>query len=71
MVKVIGEFVICNNCGGSMNKGSGYYLCPGCGYRFYGDPNTEACHDTPCDGCGHYYLKCLRFCPICGLPAGG
>ena len=71
MVRTIGEYVICGNCGGSMSKEAGYYLCPDCSWRFYGEPNVNPCRDTPCDNCGWHYLKCQHRCPVCGVSAGG
>ena len=68
MVKVIGGQVVCSNCHTLTTKEAGYWLCPACNWRFYGDPNTKAYNDG-CINCGTVYLKCQRFCPCCGLSA--
>jgi len=65
---VIGDMIICNECGAGCTKEAGYFECHECKWRFYGDPNTEAYNDG-CENCGTVHLKCLRWCPCCGLLA--
>lgn len=66
-MKMVDKKILCDKCDAEMTRGNGWFECPDCGYRTYGNADPNFNPNTACINCGRVHLVSLRQCPNCGL----
>lgn len=66
-MKVVDGKVVCDRCSTVMVVGSGWYQCPLCDYRHYGNPDPSYGKPVECPRCSTKHRVDVKQCPTCGL----